>query len=66
MKAENALTIMLLKRGAERTRPAKWLSMRLGISEPTARSIIKDPSKLTVGIIRTLKLNDEEIRELIG
>lgn len=67
MKADAVIEFeyILRKRGANRSRTAKWLAQRLGVCENTARKIINDPAKLTVRDIRLLNLTDDEILRVI-
>lgn len=66
MKGQSALQIALIKRGGNIRNLSKYLAARLGVTEPTARAKIREPSRLTVGDIRALKLTDEEIRGIVG
>ena len=65
-KMQQTLSIALIKRGASPRSLGADIGKRLGKTDKTGRKLLKDPSLLTVGELKTLKLTAEEITELVG
>ena len=64
-KGSKGLTLALVKRGGDVRNLSAWAAKRYGGCETSWRKWIGDPATMKVAVIRQLKLNDEEMKEII-